>query len=254
MTGWLLLAAATVLAGAFIQSATGFGFALVAGPALFAALAPSDAVSGVLVLGAWLNVLLLFGERRRPSVRAGDLVRLVVGSLPGLGVGLVLLAALPKPGLQVMVGVVVIAAVAVQLRAGPEAPSPRRTGGPATQLPAYPIGLVSGVLTTSTGVNGPPLVLWLRTRAGSPEELRDSVTAGLLSLNAAGLLVLAIAGGSGWPAGGAVPLAAMTALAGVGHYTGREVFVRLDAHRYDRVLLGLVALAGAASVTAGLAG
>lgn len=244
---WLLLAAAAaVLAGAFVQSAIGFGFALVAGPALFAALPPRAAVSGLLLLGAWLNLLLLLGERRRVRVRAGDVARLLAGALPGLLVGLGLLALLPKPALQVMVGLVVIAAVGVQSRSGRDRPQGRAGAG-------YPVGLLSGALTTSTAVNGPPLVLWLRTRTTSPIELRDSVAAGLLSLSAAGLAALALGGGLGSPAGGLTSLAVMAGLAGTGHYSGREVFKRLEAARYDRALLGLVALAGAASVIAGLA-
>ena len=64
----MALAALAALAGAFVQSATGFGFALVLSPALFAVLEPDEAVTTLLALGLALNVLVLF-EHGRPRAR-----------------------------------------------------------------------------------------------------------------------------------------------------------------------------------------
>ena len=44
----MLLAAVAAFAGAFVQSATGMGFALVLSPALFAVMDPEEAVTAVL--------------------------------------------------------------------------------------------------------------------------------------------------------------------------------------------------------------
>ena len=55
----MILAAAAVLAAAVAQSATGFGFALIASPALFAVLDPGEAVTAIAALGIVLNVLVL---------------------------------------------------------------------------------------------------------------------------------------------------------------------------------------------------
>ena len=55
----MLLAALAALLGAAVQSATGFGFALVLSPALFAVMEPTEAVTALLLLGAVLNVLVL---------------------------------------------------------------------------------------------------------------------------------------------------------------------------------------------------
>ena len=65
----MLLAALATFAAAGLQSATGFGFALIAGPAFFAVLGPEEAVAAVLVLGAAVNVLMLAGERRPREIR-----------------------------------------------------------------------------------------------------------------------------------------------------------------------------------------
>jgi uncharacterized protein len=55
----MLLAAVAALVGAAVQSATGFGFALVLSPALFAVMEPTEAVTALLLLGAVLNMLVL---------------------------------------------------------------------------------------------------------------------------------------------------------------------------------------------------
>ena len=58
------LVALTTLGAAALQSATGFGFALLLSPVLFAIYEPAHALGTVLLLGAGLNLLMLYGERR----------------------------------------------------------------------------------------------------------------------------------------------------------------------------------------------
>ena len=60
----LVIAMFGILVAATLQSATGFGFALVAAPVLYAVSLPPAAVAVVLVLSQVVNVLVLFAERR----------------------------------------------------------------------------------------------------------------------------------------------------------------------------------------------
>ena len=115
----MILAAAAALAGAAVQSATGFGFALVLSPALFSVLEPVEAVTTLLVLGLALNLLVLFEGGRPEHVDWRRLAPMLAAALPGMAVGVALLALLSKATLQVGVGVAVIAAAVWQLR-GPE--------------------------------------------------------------------------------------------------------------------------------------
>jgi uncharacterized membrane protein YfcA len=244
----VLLAAAATFAGASVQSATGFGFALVLGPALFAVVEPREAVSALLVLGLALNLLVLIGRDGRRAVRWRALRPALLAALPGLGLGVILLAALPKPALQVAVGVCVLVAAAVQLR------RPHVDARTASSLPAASaVGFASGALTTSTSVSGPPLVLWLEAQGVSPEELRASLAAAFLALNLSGAAVVLAAAGEGDFAGPGL-LAPLLALALLGHVAGARLFRRLDRQRFRSIALGLVVVAGAASVAAGLAG
>ena len=97
------LAALAVFLGASVQSATGFGFALVAAPILFALLGPREAVTAGVLLGLMLNVLTLATERRRRRSWCADARTLVAWSLPGLVLGAVALRELPERPLAVLV-------------------------------------------------------------------------------------------------------------------------------------------------------
>lgn len=242
----MALAVIAVLAGALVQSATGFGFALVAGPALLAALDPPEAVMIALALGLVLNLLMLFGERRDREVRTADVARFGAGAVPGVGAGLIVLRVLPKPALQILVGAVVVAAGLVQSR------ERRAARGRAAPASGYLVGLVSGTLTTSTSVNGPPLVLWLQARGARSGALRDSTTAGLLCLSLLGLGALVAAGVPAFAAVGPTAVLVLVAAAVAGHFAGSRVFLLLDERRHGWVVLAVVLVAGGASVAAGV--
>src|SRR3712207_3286074 len=102
----MAIAALAAFAGASVQSATGFGFALVLSPALFAVLEPLEAVWALLALGLVLNVLVLrdtHGGTGGGAVRWDALRPALVAAVPGLALGALMLALAPKPVLQVVV-------------------------------------------------------------------------------------------------------------------------------------------------------
>ena len=240
----LAVATAAAVAGACVQSATGFGYALVLGPAVFAALTATEAVTALLVAGLALNLLMLAGEGRRPRVRWHDVLPMLAAAVPATVAGVLVLRAVEKPALQVAVGVTVVVAVAVQAR-------PRLARRELVPAAAYPVGAVAGVLTTSTTVNGPPLLLWLQARGAEPGEIRDSLAASFLVLSVAGTAALvAIDGADGaFHAGALALLLPATAL---GHALGRAVHARLDPGRFRQLTLALALAAGLASLAAGL--
>jgi uncharacterized membrane protein YfcA len=235
----MALAAVAAFAGAAVQSATGFGFALVLSPALFAVMDPVEAVTALLALGLALNLLVLFEGGRPEHVDWRALAPMLAAALPGLAVGAVALTQLSKEALQVAVGVAVILAAGWQLWV----PRPR--------LSAWAAGLASGALTTSISVSGPPLVLWLTARGVRPEEFRTSLAASFLVLNLAGGIVLVAVEGGGAFDGGAVAL--LLALVVAGYALGAVAFRRLDRELFFNIVLALVVLTGLASVVAGLA-
>jgi uncharacterized protein len=233
----MVLAAVAALVGAAVQSATGFGFALVLSPALFAVMEPTEAVTALLLLGAVLNVLVLLEGH---DARWPLLPRLILPAVPGLAIGAALLAALSREPLQVGVGLAVIAAALWQLR----------HRGVVRGVPAAVAGLTSGVLTTSISISGPPLVLWLEAQGLRPAEFRATLAALFLALNVVGGAVLVAIEGSGAVDLG--ELAPLLALVLIGYALGALAFRRLDQDRFATVVIALVICTGIASVLAGL--
>jgi uncharacterized membrane protein YfcA len=241
------LVAAAALAAAVVQASTGLGFALVLGPALFALLEPESAIVALTVLGLALNLLVLFGERRRPAVAWSEVGPILAAAAPGALCGVLVLRALPKPWLQVTVGAAVIAAAALRARSRAAAFEPT-AGDPRARLA---LGFATGTLTTSAGINGPPMALWFTHRGLGPAEVRDSLSAAFLGLGIIGGVVLAPVLAAAdedvdWRA-----LAAGLVCVVAGHAVGRRAFARIDAARYEPLLLVVVVAAGAASVVAG---
>jgi uncharacterized membrane protein YfcA len=239
-------AGVAVLAGAALQSATGFGFALVSAPLLFAAAEPEQAVGLLIVLGLVVNFLTLGTEGRRPEPLVRDSVALVAWSLPGTVVGVVALRALDSTALQVGVTLGVFATLAVRAlarRRGADAP------GEAPGWAAPAAGFASGALTTSTNTAGPPVVLYMLARSATPAQTRDTLTATFVGFSVLGLAALALTGTQG-AAPHADALAALVPAVVAGHLAGRPVFARLAGHHYEPVLTAVLvttALAGLAT-------
>ncbi len=225
---------AAVFAGALVQSATGMGFAIVAGPVLVAVLEPEDAVLTMALLGIVVSVLVLSDGA---PVRRELLGPLLLAAVPGAVAGGLVLRALPAEGVPAAGGVAILGAVALRLRRRP------------LQAPVAAMGLLTGALTTSVGVNGPPLALWLQGQGLDGAVLRATLAAAFLALGLIAVVVLVAAGGGVDAPEMAASLVALVA----GHALGRRAFARLSAAAHERALLAVVALAGVASVVAAVA-
>jgi uncharacterized membrane protein YfcA len=234
-----LVAAAAVAAGAALQSATGFGFSIVAAPLVFAVVEPEEAVGLLIVLGSLVNVLTLASERRRPRPVLRECAVLLGFALPGAVAGVAVLRALDPVALQVAVSLGVVATLLAR-RLAEGRPVPRWAGPVA--------GLAAGALTTSTTTAGPPLIVYLLGRRLEPVRVRDTMPVCFLGLSVVGVLALWATGTSG-----AVPDAGLVALlvpvVAAGHLAGRPLFAALvRSGRYEAVLTAVLI----ASVVAGL--
>jgi uncharacterized membrane protein YfcA len=227
----LVLAAVAVAAGAALQSATGFGFALLASPLVFAAVGPPEALGLLVVLGLEVNVLTLATEGRRPRPLGRLTVALLAGAAPGALVGVALLRSLDAVALQVLVSAGVVATLVAR----------KRAGGWAAPLRAAPLaGFAAGALSTSTNTSGPPLIAFLLGQGFEPERVRDTLTSCFTGLGLLAILALWATGTSG-----AVPdarlVAALVPVVAIGHVAGRPLFARLaEGGGYEPVVTGVL--------------
>ena len=242
MTPLLLATGVAVAAGAALQSATGFGFALLAAPLAFAALDPQEAIGLLLLLGMEIGVLTLATEGRRPRPFARRCAVVLVWAIPAAVVGVVVLKALDAVTLQVAVSVGVAATlVARRLTAD-------RPRGPEPRWAAPVTGLSAGALVTSTNTSGPPLLLYLVGRGDEPPRVRDTLTVCQLGLSVIGAAALAITGTSdAVPSAGLV--AAFVPLVVLAHLAGRPLFAHLArSGSYEPVLNATLVVAVAAGL------
>ncbi len=233
--------------GAALQAAAGFGFALLAAPVLIHVLGATEAVGTVGVLSVVVNTLTLTGPVRggahgaaRPTVLTLELLRLAPPAAVGLVAGALLLGVVPDPVLQGALAIAVLAALALRQEPGVAAP-PRGAWRVAA-------GAGAGVMTTTIGVNGPPLVLWLRARRATPGQTRDTLAVAFLVAGVATAVVLAALGrlqlGAPAVAGGAAGVI-------VGHALGRRQAAGMAVRRHARLVdITLAASALAAAVAA----
>jgi hypothetical protein len=143
----LALVSLAVLFAAFVQGATGVGFALIAAPVI-GIVRPDLLPVCVLVLMLPLNLYVLWRERSAVDrIGAGWISG---GRVVGTAGGLWVLAALSATQLALFVGISTIAAALVTLAM--PAFSPGRTA-------FVSAGLITGVTETATGIGGPPLAL-----------------------------------------------------------------------------------------------
>jgi uncharacterized membrane protein YfcA len=176
----LLIATVVVAVGASIQGVMGFGLGLIGAPIL--ALLDPDLVPGPLLF-AVLPLTVLVARRERGALDFHGVRWALVGRLPGTIVGSLAIAALPEGPLAVMLGGLVLVAVAISLAGWHVRPT---TG---TLLTA---GAVSGFMGTATSIGGPPMALLYQRQSGP--ELRATLAAYFVVGGVISLTVLSLAG------------------------------------------------------------
>ncbi len=237
MTPLLAVAALAIFAGAAVQAATGFGFALLAAPLAYAALDAHEAIGLLLLLGTEIGILTLATEGRRPQPMLRRSAIVLAWAVPAAVAGVAVLRALDAIALQIAVSVGVAATLLIRRRA------PAQARGAEPRCAAPVTGLSAGALVTSTNTSGPPLLLYLLGRGDEPGIVRDTLMVCQLGLSVIGAVAILATGTSdavprGWIIALFVPLVLLA------HLVGRRVFTRLaESGRYEPVLNATLVLA-----------
>jgi uncharacterized membrane protein YfcA len=242
MDPWALaLVLTVVLIASTAQTVTGFGFALIAVPFLVTALDVKDVVVLVGLLG--LTNSLLVARTARHDAPLRTVATMLAATFAGFPVGLAVLLLAPADALRV--GVAVASIVMAAALASGASLGARGTAG---ELLA---GVTSGVLNTSTGMNGPPIVIYLQDAALPPRAFRGALA---VFFSVSGIVSMAVFAASGVITGTAVALAA-AGLPAVftGSWLGHHLFGRIDHALFRRLVLGLLAATALAAIGTSLA-
>ena len=146
-----IFAAVIVFAAGFLRGFTGFGFGLLAVPALTLFFEPREIVPAVVILTAVVGLQLLrrvWSQADWPSVKL-----LTAGAIAGTPFGAWLLASVSGDMMRAVIGSTCIAAVLLLWRGYKLAAVP---GRPAR----LGIGVVSGLINGATAMGGPPVIIF----------------------------------------------------------------------------------------------
>lgn len=239
MAASLALAFVVLFLAAAAHAVTSFGYVLLSVPLLaiifdpHTAVASSVAAATIVAVTAW--------RRERPHVDVGSLRWLALAGLAGIPLGLWVFSRVAEHILLVLIGAITIATTVV-LAARVRLPSGRTTDVVA--------GLASGVLVTTTGTNGPPLVLALQTKRLTPRTARATLQALFTIQGVVAVIGLGLAGQISWLV---ITILALSILATVlGWRVGDAIFHRLSAGQVRAVILVLLLVSGATLLVRGL--
>jgi uncharacterized membrane protein YfcA len=226
---WALIAlVAAVLIGATLQGVVGLGLGLILAPVT--GLVAPQLLPG---LALWLAMLLpLFTLSRdwRSADRHG-LCWALAGRIPGTAIGVWLVSVLSVRVLHILVGVVVLVAVALTVR------TLRMPTTPTTLLGA---GVVSGITGTVSSIGGPPLALIYQHHA--TDTLR--ATLGVYFVLGAAFSIVGLAATGQMLARDLMVAAVMTPVVVLGFLLSGPLRRRVD---HGSVRIGLLSLCAASA-------
>ena len=227
--------AVAVAAGAVIQGSIGFGYALVAVPALVLLLPWSVPVAPLLLA---LPMTVLMSAREWRSIDFGGFFLITTGRLLGTIAGVALLVFVPGGWLSTLTGLLILAAaLASFFKQSFEVRNGTRLTG----------GIASGVVGTVAALGGTPLALVYQDRSGA--ELRSTLSISFVVGIAMSLIGLRLAGKVEWRHF----VLALELLPGllVGLWASRLVVKRLNERWLRPAVLTFAAVAGVVIVLLG---
>ena len=227
---------------AFAQALSGFGFSLLCVPLLTLVCTRTDAVVSSTMVGMVTQIWMAFKLRREVS---RDIVRWALpASFVGMPVGILIGHVVNDRALRVAVGVAVLFAVVAIHQGFAVRGRPSRVDSVA--------GFVSGVLSTTTGTNGPPLVVALAGRSMEPGVTRATLTALFCGANIVTIALFAVDGSI---SSRAPVIAAIGLIPALGVRAASEgLFRKLNPARYRTLVLGLLTVAGLVAIANAIRG
>jgi uncharacterized protein len=232
--------AATAAGAALLYTLTGFGFAVLSAPAFLLFVDPTEAIQLVIIISTGLSFTALRGLWR--AIAPALLLRLALGSLAGLPLGLIALRHADPVLVRRLVGATIRAFTALLVwlrRRGPERNSALLGLRPGCDLA---VGAVSGVATALVGMAGPPVLIYLLLAGAPPRTVRATLLSFFALAYTAALLSHVVA--VGIPAGTWIEAAILTPFAALGAVAGRPLGDRLSVDAFARLAILLLAAAG----------
>ncbi len=233
MTTELILILLIVTLATFIQTATGFGLALVAVPLLTAVIGLQATAPFVSIFGLIVIFLLLL--RYRDAIHIRPVIILVIAALAGVPLGLYLLREIdPAVGTKILGAFIVVYVIYAFLT--PMLPQLTNRTWP------YLVGFVSGLLGGLYAISGPPVIIYGNCKQWPPKTFKANLQGFFLPV---GIMILL----GHFLEGNVTPLLWRYALwslpaIGVGMVLGLQLDGRINTTTFRKIVLILLLIIG----------
>jgi uncharacterized protein len=232
MTVYFFLSLIFLVAG-FTQGVTGFGFGLLAIPLLSLFIDIKTAVPLCSLLGIVITAFLSL--RLRKHIDRRKILPLLLGCIPGVAAGTLMLKKTPTELLSVLMGVMLIAYALYRLtsRQQPRSINPRW---------AYVAGFFTGAVSSAFSAGGPPTIIYTTLRGWDKDEIKATLSGFFLS---GGLMVITAHALSGLTTGLVLHYFLLSVpVVIVGVYIGSLLYERVDTGAYLKLLQCLLLAMG----------
>ena len=227
---------AVIFLATLIRSSLGFGEALIAVPLLAMRLPLTVAAPLAVLVSILIAAVVVVQDWRHVEVRSA--AALILASLPGIPLGVLLLARGNEHVVKCILGIVIIGFSIYSLAAGTTLHLSHDHRGWLLVC-----GFLSGLLGGAYGMNGPPLAIYGALRRWSPQHFRATLQGYFLPASLCGLIGYACLGL--WQAALTRYFLLSLPVVTVAILLGRAINQRMTGHGFFRfVYLGLIAVGG----------
>ena len=229
----LLVALFAALLAGVVTGMTGFGLALISTPILLFVYEPKTVIVLTAIFSVFINTAVVWDSWHESRKRLA--LTLLIPALVGVVIGVEVLRVIDPVYVRLGVGAIVVFSALLLVK-------DIRLPGADTRWGTLVAGSTSGMLSTSTGLAGPPIVLLLASRGLPKHEFRGTSALYFLPMSVAGIVILALRGLVG---AGEVPLGLLLVPAAIaGKVVGTALLKRVSEGAFRAVTLGLVILTG----------
>ncbi len=241
----LTLLGLATFAGAMIQAATGFGFAIVAAPVFLAVINSTAAIAILVALhvvqSLWM-VPRLWHAAPRWHVR-----QLVLGAAIGCPIGFAILQVANVRALKVGIGVVILFVTLIFVLRQRGMIGATATDTTADRpMPGLAAGAVSGAMTALLVMPGPPLMIYLIGR-GLAKDAARALSLSFFAVCYVTVFALSLMSGA-FDAAAWRTVAVLAVIVPIATIGGSKLSERIPEARFQPILLALLLLSGIGAI------
>jgi uncharacterized protein len=171
---FVLIGTVIFLVSALLQGLSGFGFSILAVPLITLFIAPKTAVPILMIYSIIINLVVLYSARK--SIDLKKIWILLLAGIIGLPFGAKLLVTLDGNILKIFIGIMILIFGTLLLFGF-------RKELKHEKIAMIPIGILSGLLSGSISISGPPIIIFLANKQLGKHSFRGNLALYFFLLN-----------------------------------------------------------------------